>query len=92
MVGSIQGLVRTGPTSGGTVAVLMCGVRMRTWPAGGPGGKPGGLQGSKHAGGSLAGMWRLIVGKCVYLDNAANKGSKTGRHQNNNSEAKCLTR
>ena len=63
---------------------------------GGPRGRPRGLEGSKHAGGSLAGMLRLIVGKCVYLDNEGSEGRPvavkeptTGRHQNNNSEAKC---
>ena len=32
--------------------------------AGGSRGCPRGLDWSKHAGGSLAGMWRLNVGKC----------------------------
>ena len=45
MVGSVQGLVRTGQTFGGTLVVLVRDVAVQTWPVV-PCGRP---EGSKHA-------------------------------------------
>ena len=50
--------------------------------AGGAGGRSRGPDGSEHAGGSLAGMCRLIVGECVcvYSDMERPKGGP-GAHE-----------